>query len=209
MSVGQVALYRAARAFRDDYNSDFASFARHRVRGAMLESLDGLFFEERVKLAAARAEENYCGHHRDKEYNVMKHDEVEARRRYRAFASGLLAATFTAALEEAVQRLDTAELAQRIEYEQAVAHLRAALAKLTEADRRMFALMYRDLLDLKAASEALGIPYGTARARHARALRLLHDFLVEQGVARAPRPLVVPDAGALFAAPQNDTGGDG
>src|SRR5262249_1439871 len=68
-SIGGVALYRAARAFRDDYNSDFKSYARHGVRRAMLESIDGLLFEERVKRAAAQAEDNYCGHHRDTDYN--------------------------------------------------------------------------------------------------------------------------------------------
>jgi RNA polymerase sigma factor (sigma-70 family) len=209
MSIGQVALYRAARLFSDDYNSDFKSYGRHYARFAMLDVVDDLLFEERVKRAAAQAEDNYCGYFRDREYNVMKHDEAEARRRYRAFANGLLAATLTAGLHEAAQRLDMAEIAERIDYERALALVGPAFAKFTEADRRMFELMYRDLMDLKTASETLGVPYGTARARHARALARLHDLLVEQGIARAPRPLVVPDGGPLFAPAENDTGPGG
>jgi RNA polymerase sigma factor (sigma-70 family) len=207
VAVGQDALYRAARVFDEKENPEFEAFARYSVRGAMLDAIDDLLFEERVKRAAAKAEDNHCAHHNGDDYNVMKHDENEARRRYRAFANGVLAASFSAALAEAQRGHDEAELSERREYEQALVALQAALGRLSQVDREMLTLMCRDLMTLKAAANALGVPYGTARARYARALKLLHDFLVEQGFTRAPQPLVV--TGSVFEArapePQNDT----
>ena len=132
----------------------------------------------------------------------MKHDAGEAQRRYRAFTNGLFAATFAAATEQAAQHLDEAEEDVRREYLNALDALRRAMSCFTEPDRRLLALVYRGPPDddpearndrglaLKDASERLGIPYGTARARHARVLKVLHELLLAQGIKRAPRPLV-------------------
>ncbi len=201
--IGQTALYRAARAYNKNENPEFAAFARYYVRGAMLNALDALLFEERVQWAAHRAEDNYLGYHAGDDYNVMKHDDAEARRRYRAFANGEVAA-----LEEAQRHLDLAELDERREYEHAITALRAALTRLSEADQKLLALAYSELINLKEAAKALGIPYGTARAHHTRALKILHLLLVDAGITRVPQPLVVPDVAALDARappPQYDT----
>jgi len=209
LQLGELALLRAARAYRADENPEFSAFARYYVRGAMLDAIDDLLFEERVKRAALKAEDNYCAFFRDNDYNVMKHDAAEAQRRYRAFANGLLAATFAAAVEAAQHSADTAELAVQREYDHALAILRRGLAHLPSKDQQMLALMYRDLLDLKTASKRLGIPYSTARARHARALTVLHELLIGSGIERAPRPLVVSHTSDLLEArappSQNDT----
>jgi RNA polymerase sigma factor (sigma-70 family) len=210
VQLGEEALLRAARAHRVTENPEkFTDYARYHVRGAMLDAIDELLFEERVKRAAMKAEDNYCAFFVDTDYNVMKHDAAEARRRYRAFANGLLAATFAAGVEAAQQGVDASELALQRQYEHALAILRRGLAFLPSKDRQMLALMYHDLLDLKAASTVLGIPYPTARARHKRALVVLHELLIQGGVAYAPRPLVVPHVGDVLEArappPENDT----
>lgn len=209
VGIGHQALYRAARAYREGVNPNFPAFALYYVHGAMLDALDDLVFEERVKRAAAKAKDNHCAYQGGDDYDVMKHDGDEARRRYRAFANGVLAATFAAAIEEAEKRLDLAELLERRDYERALVTMRAALARLEEKDRQLLALLYKDLMTLVDAGEALGIPYGTVRAHHSRALKVMHDLLADQGIARAPRPLMVPHIGDLLEArappPQNDT----
>jgi RNA polymerase sigma factor (sigma-70 family) len=213
IGIGHQALYRAARAYRESVNPNFPAFAGYYVNGAMLDALDDLVFEERVKRAAAKAKDNHCAYQGGDDYNVMKHDGDEARRRFRAFANGVLAATFAAAVEEAASRLDITELIERRDYERAVVTMRAALARLEEKDRQLLALLYRDLMSLVDAGKVLGIPYGTLRARHARALKVLHELLSDQGIARAPRPLVAPHVADLLEArappPQNDTGSCG
>jgi RNA polymerase sigma factor (sigma-70 family) len=211
LAIGHAALYRAARAYDKDENPKFGAFARYRVRGALLDALDDLLFEERIKVAAAKATDNLLAHHRGDDYNVMKHDEAEARRRYRAFMNGIAAATFTAGMEEASQRQGNAERDELRDYEHALVVLRSALRRFSEADQRLLSLLYRDLLTLKQASARLGLPYATARAHHTRALTVLHELLVTEGIARAPRPAVALSGGVLdgLASPQNDTGGEG
>ncbi len=210
-NIGHIALYHAARAYDPAKNPNFPAFARYYVHGAMLSALDDLFFQERVDRACTVAAANLMGNRRDHDYNVMKHDEVEARRRYRAFANGLLAATFTAGLEEAQQHLDEAEPLERRQYELALLVLRAALSRLVAAERALIEVMYGKMLRLKDAAELLGVPEPTARARHSRALAALHDELVKQGVQRVPKPLVAPYVGDFLdpdAAAQNDTRGE-
>jgi RNA polymerase sigma factor (sigma-70 family) len=201
IALGHSALYPAARVFDEKENPEFRAFARYYVRGAMLDALDNLLFEERVKQAALRAADNHCAYHGGDDYNVMKHDENEARRRFRAFANGVVVATFSAAIDEAERRRDEAVFSERHEYEHALFALRGALGRLSQVDQQMMALLWRDLMTLKAAANALGIPYGTARARHARALKLLHEFLVEQGITRVPQPFVAT-GGGVFDAPR-------
>jgi RNA polymerase sigma factor (sigma-70 family) len=210
-SIGQEALLRAARAYDAKKARDFVTYAKHVVRYRMLDAIDHLLFEERVKRAAERAEANYGAFFADDDYNVMKHDEAETRRRYRAFASGLFTAMFTAAVEEAEQCLAEAEEEVRRAYLSALDALRRAMSCFTEADRRLLFLVYRDGLLLDDAAARLGIGYSTARAHHTRVLKVLHELLVAQGIVRAPRPLVVPEAGEILgpAAAHNDTGPPG
>jgi RNA polymerase sigma factor (sigma-70 family) len=207
VSIGWEALVHAARAYEEKYNREFACFGRHIVRFRMLDAVGNLIFHGRLNRAASMAQDNFCAHQDGDDYNVMKHDGQEARRRYRAFASGLFAATFMAAMEEAAQCLDEAESDDRREFEQALEILRGALACFDEKDRQVLALVYRDLVLLKDVSEQLGVPYSTVRARHTRVLKVLHELLAEKGITHTPRPLVVPDAGDLFPGaprPQND-----
>ena len=109
-ALGHVALYRAAHHHDVNINPEFRTYAFFYVRGAMLNAVDDLLFEERIKRAAAMTMDRFCAFHNGDDYDVMKHDAAEARRRYRAFANGVLAATFAAATEEAEQCLDPSDL---------------------------------------------------------------------------------------------------
>lgn len=209
ISIGQEGLFEAARAYDPRQRQEFAPLARTIARFRMLDALHDLLFHERLDRAAAKAEDNYAAFYADNDYDVMKHDEEEAKRRYRAFARHLLAATFAASLEEAKRSLDALEGDLRGELAHAVKILNAAVGHLAAPDRDLLALVYRDHVLLKDAAARLGIPYGTVRARHARVLKVLHELLMAEGIRFAPRPLVAPDAGDVFgtgATPENDTG---
>jgi RNA polymerase sigma factor (sigma-70 family) len=177
----------------------------------MLNALHELVYAERIDRAALLASDTYCAFHRDDTYNVLDHGyPEEATRRFRAFANGLLAATFAAAVEEAKRSGGEAELAERQEYELAIRALHAALARLVERDQKLLLVVYCDLNDLKAASLKLGISYSTVRRRHDKALGKLRDYLVAQGVARAPPLVGSPELGGMMdlgkPVPQNDQG---
>jgi len=209
VSIGQEALYSAAHSFRDEFSHDFADFARRRVRGAMLDALDDLRYEQRIGRAALIASDNYCAYHRDNTYNVLEHGyPEEATRRLRIFANGLLAATFAAAVEEAARSGGEAEFAERQEYEVALRALKSALGRLAEPDHKLLVLVYCDLHDLKTASLKLGLPYIRVRRRHDAALSQLKAHLVAQGVARAPPTVGSVDLGDVTGftrpVPEND-----
>jgi RNA polymerase sigma factor (sigma-70 family) len=213
-AVGTFELYRLARIFDPDYSHDFAVYAFYGVRRAMAKSLcDGEVFQERVKRCVDIATDQLLAYLTDREYDASKHDDLEARRRFRAIANGMMGAAFMSGVEEAQRRNPEAETAERQEYEIAIRALRAALQKLSDADHRLLVLVYRELKDLKEASAELGIPYGTIRRRHAGALERLCKELRAQGVTQAPRPAVVPDPGKVLhfrvRAAQNDHKPDG
>lgn len=201
-NIGMMALYHVAREYREDYN-DFPAFARGRVRGAMLDAITELFYQERLKFLAIQAENRFCTFFNDTTYNVMKHDEEEVRRRYLDFANGVLAATFAATVDEAQSLTDHgSELGEREDYARAMVVLQKAIGRLDTQEREIFLLLYHQRLDLKAACARLNLPYGQAKVRHLRTLKRFHDLLHHNGIPQMPRPnseLPVPLPKDFFA----------
>lgn len=207
ISIGTLALDDLARTPGAELIDDFPAYARFRIRGAMLDALGVEGFHERVRKSADVAKESYGAQYRDDNYDVSKHDADEARRRYRAFANGLLAATFMAGVDEARSTPDHEERAEQQAYEHALRVLVPALAQLAEEERGLLVLVYRDNMTLKKAHEQLGVTYIWARRHHDKALAQLREALIAGDVDRAPRPALLPDiAGALAARapPGND-----
>jgi RNA polymerase sigma-70 factor (ECF subfamily) len=55
--------------------------------------------------------------------------------------------------------------------------VRAALAQLAERDREVLVLRYLEQLSTREIAEVLGIPEGTVKSRHLRALERLRGLL--------------------------------
>lgn len=207
-SIGKVALYPLARRFKEEFNNDFADYAACRARFAMLDALGDLMFQERLKRATEQAEDTYCAHQRDDGSDRNMRDEGGLRRRFRAFATGQIAATLHAAIEEARLCADMTELAEREEYARTVRLLDDSLGHLKPKERALLTLMYRERIDLADAAGRLGIPYGTARRWHAHALEVLHGALTSNDVTRVPKPIVRPHVvTTLQSSNDNDAGG--
>ena len=62
--------------------------------------------------------------------------------------------------------------------------LRAAMDRLTEADREIIELRHHGGMSFKQMADLLGEPMGTLLARHHRALRKLKELLITEGRAR-------------------------
>ena len=58
--------------------------------------------------------------------------------------------------------------------------VRAAMARLTEGDRKLLAMRHIEALSMAQIATALGISEGAAKVRHIRALRRIQTFLEEQ-----------------------------
>ena len=207
LSLGTLALHDAVRGYREEQGYDFSVYARRWVEGAMLNALSLEGFHERVRRAADKAESHFSAHHRDDDYDVSRHDQHEGRRRYRAFANGVLAATFTAGVQEAMRALEEDEAAERREYEHALRVLVPALRELAEDERRVLLLVYGEHNELTDVARLLGVAYIRVRRTHARALARLREALVAHGVQRAPRPTVLDDSLSVLThapSPGND-----
>jgi RNA polymerase sigma-70 factor, ECF subfamily len=58
--------------------------------------------------------------------------------------------------------------------------VRAAMARLSEGDRKLLAMRHIEALSMAQIAKALGISEGAAKVRHVRALRRVQTFLEEQ-----------------------------
>lgn len=198
LAVGTIELYAAAKSFDPSYNHAFADYALRRVRCAMIKTVGAELYQDRIRRSVDIATEQFWAYLTDRDYDASKHDENEARRRFRAIANGMLGAAFMAGVEEAQRATPESETAEREEYEVAVRALREALQKLSDADHRILVALYRDLMSLREVSVALGIPYGTLKRRHAAALERLRHHLMASGVTSAPEPRARSEPGVLL-----------
>lgn len=183
-AIGTFALYRAARDFRDELSHDFADYAYRRVRWAMLDELRALSKHERRARAAWKGGDLFLATYRDDDFNIFKHDtDEEVSRRLQSCVDDLLAATFAAMVEES-QRIDAeAEDARR-----SAGALTAAMTTLTDEQREIVGLVYRDEYTLDGAAKLLGLTYITARRRHADALSRLREALQGAGTPAGVAP---------------------
>jgi RNA polymerase sigma factor (sigma-70 family) len=202
---GRLALPSAARGFDDTLSQDPWDYIFRRVRCEMLKSVEREQFEVRVRRSVMIATDQFWAYIADRDYNAAKHDDREARRRWRDIANGMLAAAFTAGVEEAARTMPDEESAERHEYVTAIQELRTAIAKLDPRQQQILTLHYRELMDLRRVADTLGMAYIGARRHHARALDRLREALHEKGVTKAPRPrdLELPDSPA--DSPQGET----
>jgi RNA polymerase sigma factor for flagellar operon FliA len=188
LAVGTFALYRAASAFDEELSHDFRDYAYHRTRFAMLDALRLETKNDRRLRAAMKASDLFLATYRNDEVSVFDDDET-VKDLVSEGAEALLAATFAAMVEEQ-QRIDEEDpVAEVEEHRVACEALEVAMGALTEEQRRLLTIVYRELRTLEDATGVLGLSYATVRRRHADALARLRDELGKLGVDRAPPPL--------------------
>jgi RNA polymerase sigma factor (sigma-70 family) len=205
IGVGKIELLRSAREFRDDHAHTFAVYAYNRICGKMMRDVEATAYQERIK-RAMRVRHAYDRAFLRTDFDPRKHDDREARRKYRTIANGLLAATFAAAVEEAQKIASEQEAGEREEYETAINALRQAMSKLSAEQLDLLLLIFRDLKTLNETGAALQLTFPQVRYQLGKALERLREELIALGVRRAPRPIVAPDMGPGFGegGPAND-----
>lgn len=185
-ALGTFGLYRAARTYRDEMSHDFADYAFRRVRDAMLAAVNVELFHERVRRAAIRGADDLAAHYRDDTWNPVEHDEADARRGLRRFFEELLAATFTAAVEEAKRAAEASPSDLDAAYRHAMDALAASLRALSDEELKLVTMVYREQRTIEEAGVLLEVSYATARRTHAKALAVLREELGKAGVDAAP-----------------------
>lgn len=217
-SIGKLSLYHAAKEYDDAAargdnlrHDDFAVYAYYYARREMMKAVDDEMFEERVKIALTEGAGAWAIQHHA-EYDSTKEDARAQRNRFRAFASGLLSATFLSGVEAAQKITNETQVAAREEYARAILGMKEALRKLDEIDRRMLLLVHgEEPKPLTEAAKEIGITYKVARVQYPRAMSRLRKILEALGIVRAPPPtdLDVPDDEETGArAPPDEHGRD-
>jgi RNA polymerase sigma factor (sigma-70 family) len=172
MAVGLFALRRAARLFRDEAYSDFPVYARHSIRGRMIDAVrrDHFSYSERIERAMDRAHDVFWAHE-DVEIDTFSDPEEKLIEGAKGGCDDGLAAAIVAAAHEAQAAGPEAALIDRIA-------VRQAREALPPADREVVRLVHDEEKTLDEVAAELGVSPTTAQRRGRRGLRRLRDLLL-------------------------------
>jgi RNA polymerase sigma factor FliA len=189
-SDGNKALLDCARRFEEGRGKSFATFARFRVRGAMLSDVRASTRRAAVKLKMLRAFANRMAEYHD-DFDVLEHDKDECQRRLDAMGAEHAMAAALAGAEEARRQADEdTELAE--EHVEAIEGLRKVVGPLAQEERRLLDLVYASGFNFHQAAEDLGVAKDTAWRRLRRLLAKLRRGLHQYDITRAPPPVDLP-----------------
>jgi len=185
VSVGYIALCRAAETFDATLGVPFSSYGWTRVFGATMDVVRRqLTRSSRTHHAGAQALALL-----DDPGNVMRDDEQRHRATAREQLATIAAAMRVSALSAHSAAAAQGEQDEQLDQERAQTALDRALQALAPEQARLIEQHYRHSVTLRSIAEQLGVSYRTAKRRHNEALRALAAALRRQreGQPGAPR----------------------
>ena len=185
LGPGTVALYEAAAAYDEEQHPAFAVYARHHIRGRMIDAIHDEPFSrggrtERIERVMERAFEVVSSHH-VVDVALFRDSEAEILEGARRGATEVLAAAFLSGLLEDQRACEEDWVNDRIA-------VREAIETLYPHEKEVVRLVHEQGMTLDEVALALGVHPNTAQRRHASALRKLHAFFEEESArsTRAP-----------------------
>jgi len=178
LGPGTIGLHEAARSYDPEQHPSFPHFARHRVRGAMLDSIHAEHFSlrGRVEHAMERAYSR-VSMHQVLDVDRFGASEEQLLEAAREGCDDALAAAFIAAVTESQE--GSAEDAMILSLS-----LRDALSRLLPHEQKILHLVDAEGLSIKAASAALGVHANTGQRRYTRAIGKLRAWLLGEDPPR-------------------------
>ncbi|MEO7328809.1 MAG: sigma-70 family RNA polymerase sigma factor [Minicystis sp.] len=183
LAPGTFALHDAAAIYQEEKHPDFAVFARHYIRGHMLDAIraESFSLRARVERAMDRAFDRFASH-QTQEVNLFMDSEEKVGEAARRGNDDALAAAVLAGLIEA-QSLSPEELLMAVEARDAALEgLKKAIATLYRYEREVISLVYEQGLTLDEVSRKLPANLSTVKLRHVSALRKLRAFFVDEDI---------------------------
>ena len=169
VSVGYIAIRKAAESFDDTLGVAFSSYAWTRVLGAMLDTVRRA---AAVSSSVHRAGSQALALLEDRG-NVLRDDEAQHRATAQEFLSAVAGAMRADVLSTHSGTHAAGEVEAALEHRGAVVRLEAALKTLPADLAQIVELHYMGATTLRSISEQLSISYRTARRRHNEALHAL------------------------------------
>ncbi|WP_437295423.1 sigma-70 family RNA polymerase sigma factor [Sorangium sp. So ce426] len=186
MSLGRAGLVEAALAYDPAQDDSFPRFARHRIRGAMLDGYLGEAEEQdRVIALCLKGGYDYLGRRR-RQGDVMTDMDGKAEERLLDHVDALAACLFATAAGMAKPPTGEEALSRREQHARAHALLRSALAKLTPREAEVLSMHYLEGRPLLEIGGALRLRHPGAYRVHDRAIARLGNLLRAAGMTEPP-----------------------
>jgi RNA polymerase sigma factor for flagellar operon FliA len=175
VNAGVIGLIEATRNFDSSKNSQFKTFAKFRIRGAIMDSLRESDWGSRslrrrgreIAEATARLEARLGRHPVESEIAEEMHLKTSHLQKIVAQIDGLcLAGQQAAVMSDRSDMLDVIESAPNLDdpdpfdlclQGEMKAHLSEAIAQLSEREQLILSLYYREELTMKEISEVVGV----------------------------------------------------
>lgn len=192
-SMGREGLLSAARGFEPDRGVPFRRWANIRVRGAILDGVRSMgALPRRIysEIRAMEAGDRVVEALHEEDAAAPSIDAAQADSRLNAYLSGIATAMAVGFLAEAPAgggdepRDRSASAEEQLARHELVEHVRASIARLPEAERRLLERHYFDGVDFDDASRELGLSKSWGSRLHARAIEAVVRDLRRSKVVR-------------------------
>jgi RNA polymerase sigma factor for flagellar operon FliA len=208
VNAGVIGLLEASRSFESSKNTQFKTFAKFRIRGAILDHLRDSDWGSRyirrrgrqIVEATSQLEGKLGRHPTESEVAEQMGVELDNLRRIKQQIDGLhLAGQEMASTNDRTETLDVIESAPNLVdpdpfdlclQGEMKAHLAEAISKLSEREQLILSLYYREELTMKEIAEVVGVALSrVSQIRQASMVKLRVSLahLREQSVPRAAR----------------------
>jgi RNA polymerase sigma factor for flagellar operon FliA len=195
VSAGVIGLLEANRSFDPTRNAQFKTFAKFRIRGAILDSLREIDSGSRllrrrgreIAETTARLESKLGRHPAEAEIAEEMQIDVEHLRRIMAQIDSLhIVAQQVAATDGGSETIDVIESAPDLDDPnpfdlclegEMKSHLAEAVARLTEREQLILSLYYREELTLKEIAQVVGVALSRVSQIRQAAVIKLREYL--------------------------------
>src|SRR3984885_9187901 len=195
VNAGVIGLLEANRTFDSSKNAQFKTFAKFRIRGAILDSLREADWGSRslrrrgreIAEATARLESRLGRHPVESEIAEEMHLETDHLRKIIAQLDGLhLAGQQVSPSNDRAEPLDVIESAPNLDdpdpfdlflQGEEKAHLAEALSKLSEREQLILSLYYREELTMKEIAEVVGVALSRVSQIRQASMKKLRESL--------------------------------
>jgi RNA polymerase sigma factor for flagellar operon FliA len=198
VAYGMAGLLEAAERYDPLRGANFMTFSYYRIRGAIYDGLRGMGWVSRSEYQKIRFEERatqYLENVANRQMgSTAEHKNVEDNIEELADQVSQLVTIYVTSLEglEDLQVEDKGAVPvdQRFMDLEMKNHVRDALTKLPEAERKLLTLYYFKEMSLQEVGNELGLSKSWTSRRHAQAIeklsRILQDILKESAPDRGP-----------------------
>jgi RNA polymerase sigma factor for flagellar operon FliA len=185
LGPGAVALHEAAATYEEEKHPDFEHYARHHVRGRMLDAIRAERFSARARVERAmeRGFERFATHQILEVDTVMESEERILEEAERGGDDALAAAVLAGMLEQQNHDPEALFIA-REEQERALGALKKGIEALAAHERRVIRLVYEQSMTLDEVARELSKGLRTVQRHHVCALRKLRMCLVNEDIER-------------------------